>query len=157
MKPIINISDLTLEPNPFPPPKNAKRTFGGKIARVSPLTGAKKLGYNYAVLEPGASIYPFHAHKVNEELFFILEGNGEVRLDDETHPIKEGDFISCLPGGPAHQIVNSGTADLKYLSISTVEYPEIAEYPDSEKFGVLSPDFRFLGRADQSLGYWDGE
>ena len=50
--------------------------------------------------------------------------------------------------------------------MSTKLYPEIAEYPDSNKFGVLGefpgdggkPEvFRFLGRAEESLGYYDGE
>jgi hypothetical protein len=45
--------------------------------------------------------------------------------------------------------------------------PEIAEYPDSGKFGVfliegVEPDGRtryssFLGRRESSLDYWEGE
>jgi hypothetical protein len=42
--------------------------------------------------------------------------------------------------------------------VSTMELPEIADYPDSNKFGVMSAEgFRFLGRVHQSLNYWDGE
>jgi len=66
--------------------------------------------------------------------------------------------IACPPGGRelAHQIVNNSSDELVYLSVSTKLSPEIAEYPDSGKFGVLSSDIRFLGKLDQSLGYWDG-
>jgi uncharacterized cupin superfamily protein len=97
---------------------------------------------------------------VNEEMFFILEGAGEVRIGDKTHPIKKGDFIAHPPGGPetAHQIVNTSEKELRYLAVSTMQSPEIADYPDSKKFGVLRADgSRFLGRVDQSLNYWDGE
>ncbi len=92
-------------------------------------------------------------------MFFVLEGAGEVRIGGETFPIKKGDFIACPPGGPelAHQIVNTSDAELKYLAVSTKESPEIAEYPDSKKFGVMTEGFRFLGRAGDSLDYWDGE
>jgi uncharacterized cupin superfamily protein len=53
--------------------------------------------------------------------------------------------------------VNNSSDELVYLSVSTKLSPEIAEYPDSGKFGVLSADVRFLGKLDLSLGYWDGE
>jgi hypothetical protein len=51
--------------------------------------------------------------------------------------------------------------------VSTKISPEIAEYPDSGKFGVLAsfgPDaagnpqqFRFVGREGQQVPYWEGE
>ncbi len=51
--------------------------------------------------------------------------------------------------------------------MSTLLYPEVAEYPDSGKFGVYarvigSPagaprEFRFVGRESSAVGYWDGE
>ena len=92
-------------------------------------------------------------------MFFVLEGEGQVRIGNENFPIKRGDVIACPPGGKelAHQIVNNSSDELVYLSISTKLSPEIAEYPDSGKFGVLSSDVRFLGKLDQSLDYWDGE
>ena len=90
----------------------------------------------------------------------FLEGEGEVRVGDQTYPIRKGDFIAHPPGGPetAHQIVNTSKNELRYLAVSTMELPDIADYPDSNKFGVMSANrFRFLGRVDQSLNYWDGE
>ena len=118
----------------------------------------------------GKRASPFHSHRVNEEAFFILEGEGEVRIGSETHAVRKGDFIAHAPGGPetGHQIVNtSDTQELKYRGISKQESPEIAEYPYSGKFGVLgvfgvnkdgTPNMlRFLGKLKDSLGYWDGE
>jgi len=71
-------------------------------------------------------------------------------------------------GGPetAHQIINTGDAELKYLAISTLVYPEICDYPDSRKFlvseGQRDADgkvrgFRHIGRSESNLDYWDGE
>jgi uncharacterized cupin superfamily protein len=51
---------------------------------------------------------------------------------------------------------------LKVLSISTMEAPEICEYPDSGKFlAEASLDkttpFDVIARKGRSLDYWDGE
>ncbi len=135
---------------------------------IGPRVGAQKLGYNLTALAPGKRAFPRHNHRVNEEMFFVLSGEGEVRIGDRRYPIRAGDVIACPPGGPetAHQIVNTSQGELRYLAVSTKLTPEIAEYPDSGKFGLLAevpgPDgkpqpMRFLGRMDGSLGYWDGE
>jgi uncharacterized cupin superfamily protein len=159
-KQIINISELELKPFPAPIPDALKAKYeGATLAFVGPLLGAQKLGYNVTVVPAGKRAFQFHSHRVNEELFFILEGEGEVRIGSETFKIKKGDFIAHPPGGAetAHQIINTSDKELKYLAVSTRLYPEIADYPDSKKFGVLSENFRFLGRQEDSLGYFDGE
>jgi uncharacterized cupin superfamily protein len=159
-KQIINISELELKPFPAPMPEEVKAKFeGAKLAFVGPLIGAQKLGYNVTVVPPGKRAFPFHNHRVNEELFFILEGEGEVRIGSETFKIKKGDLVAHPPGGAetAHQIINTSREELKYLAVSTKLSPEIADYPDSKKFGILAENFRFVGREKDSLGYFDGE
>lgn len=171
-KPIINITDVPLESRPAafaPKEEGTAQKFDAKLARIAPLIGARKLGYNITAVPPGKRAFPFHNHRVNEEMFFILEGSGEVRIGPETYPVRKGDFIACPPGGPetAHQIINTGTEELKYLAVSTMQTPEIAEYPDSQKFGVLDDRsdaaegqpkrFIFVGREELNVNYWDGE
>jgi uncharacterized cupin superfamily protein len=126
---------------------------------VSADLGAQKLGYNVTAVPPGKRAFPFHAHRVNEEMFFVLEGSGEVRMGATRHPIKKGDFIACPAGGPetAHQIINTGTTELRYLAVSTKMSPELVEYPDSKKMGVAADGTRVLFRPDGSVGYWDDE
>lgn len=168
---IVNIADL--DPQPFPPgfgPTGAAADrYDPRVARISPALGAQKLGYNLTVLPPGKRGYPFHNHRVNEEMFFVLEGEGEVRIGAERHPIRAGDIIACPPGGPesAHQIVNTGATELRYLSVSTKQSPEVCEYPDSKKYGVMAdygpaadgtPQFfRTIGRQGESVDYWEAE
>lgn len=170
-KPVINISDVELLPMPaaFAATGEAAERYETRMGMIAPRIGAQKLGYNITVISPGKRAFPFHNHRVNEEMFFVLEGNGEVRIGSNVHSICSGDVISCPPGGKetAHQIINTGTSDLKYLAISTKISPEICEYPDSNKFGILaefapSPDgspqgFRFVGRENNAVAYWDGE
>jgi uncharacterized cupin superfamily protein len=158
--PIVNLADIEFKPFPVPAPGAAAERFEARFAQVGVVIGAQKLGYNVTAVPRGKRAFPFHCHHANEEMFFVLEGEGEIRIGDARHAIKRGDFIACPPGGPetAHQIVNTGSTELRYLAVSTKMSPEIAEYPDSKKFGVMGDRaFRFLGRTEQSLGYWDGE
>ena len=170
-KPIINIADVALEPRPsaFAPSGSAAERFEAKIGFIGSRIGARKLGYNITAVPPGKRSFPFHNHHVNEEMVFVLQGTGEVRIGESTYSIRAGDVIACPAGGKetAHQIINTSADELRYLAVSTKVSPEIAEYPDSGKFGVLAdlpagPDgkpqrFVFVGRENDSLNYWEGE
>jgi len=160
-KHIINVADVELQPRPpqFAPTGAAAQRFEARVGQIGRQIGAKKLGYNLTAVPPGKRAYPFHNHRLNEEMFYILQGRGEVRIGAETFPVRAGDFIACPPGGPelAHQIVNTGADELKYLAVSTMQYPEVCEYPDSGKIGVLSDSIRYVNRSDSQVGYWEGE
>lgn len=138
--------------------------YTSKRATIGAHIGAKKLGYNLTVLPPGKVQCPFHCHHGEEEMFFILEGEGELRFGDRRYPIRANDVIACPPGGPevAHQIVNTGTATMRYLSLSTVAEVEACEYPDSGKVLVVAgkrgpPKLRKMIRAENTVDYYDRE
>jgi uncharacterized cupin superfamily protein len=165
-KPIVNLADLELKPFNGPTPPDGSATYDARFAFVGSQIGADKLGYSITVIAAKKRAFQFHNHRVNEEMFFILEGEGELRLGDKVYPIKQGDFIACPPGGPetAHQIVNTSERELKVLGISTKLSPEIVEYPESNKLAVMGTFpgadgkpavVRFIARAGESLGYWD--
>ncbi len=170
-KPIANINDVEFASRPegFAPKGAAAEKFEVRTAHLSPLVGAEKLGYNISSVPPGKAAYPFHSHRVNEEMFLILSGVAELRIGDASYPLREGDVVACPAGGPdsAHQIRNCGDGELRYLAVSTQESPEICDYPDSGKVGVyafLAPDedgnpryFYFMGRQGEALDYWEGE
>ena len=133
--------------------------FEGNSVRIGPLLGAKDLGYSYDVVPPGKRSCPFHSHRGEEELFFIVRGKGLLRYGNETRPIRAGDVICCPTGGPetAHQIVNDSDAELAYLSISTMLPSEVCEYPDSNKIGAFAGGLRHMARAGDSVDYWTDE
>lgn len=75
-------------------------------------------------------------------------------------------MLGAPAGGPetAHQILNTGTVPLKYLSISSMAATEICEYPDSGKFLAKTraatggrTEFRTIGRMREAIDYWKGE
>lgn len=163
-RPILNIADVE-----FNSWGHGER-FEAKLGDIGRTLGAKKLGYNLTVLPPGKRAFPFHSHRVNEEMFFVVEGEGEVRIGEERYAIRHGDVICCPPGGPhtAHQIINNSDAELSYLAISTRDQPEIAEYPDSGKYGIHSEFMGADGKPETTRwvirgggttmdDYWEGE
>ena len=171
MKPIINIADVELLPRPaaFAPPESMTDRYGEvRVGTIGRAIGARNLGYNVTAVPPGKRAFPFHNHSVNEEMFFVLDGAGEVRIGETRYPIRAGDVIACPPGGEdaAHQIVNTGESELRYLAVSTMSRPDVVEYPDSGKFGLMaklpgkagepSSVFRFVSRKEASVDYWEG-
>lgn len=133
--------------------------FESRSARIGPLVGAKDLGYSYDMVPPGKRSCPFHSHRAEEEMFFIVKGEGLLRYGSETRRIRAGDVICCPVGGPetAHQIVNDSDGYLCYLSISTSMPAEICEYPDSKKIGSFAQGVRHMTPADAHVDYWTGE
>jgi uncharacterized cupin superfamily protein len=169
--PIFNLDDIELHPRPpvYAPKGAAAERYDARVGFISAQLGAQKLGYNVTAIAPGKRAYPFHNHHVNEEMFLILEGSGEIRIGKDVFPIRKGDIIACPAGGPemAHQIVNTGPEELRYFGVSTRLSPEIAEYPQTGRFGLLadlapstdgkSRMMMFIGRESETLDYWEGE
>ena len=137
-------------------PDKAKGVMSG---RLGPTMGAERLGCSLAVVPAGATMFPYHVHHANEEMFIVLSGRGTLRHDGEEYPIRQGDVIAS-PVGSAHQIKNTSDAELRYLSISTMIQPEVCEYPDSKKIAAIPGPGRsraHLSHRDDIKAYWAGE
>jgi uncharacterized cupin superfamily protein len=137
--------------------------YDSEGARLGAGTAARKLGASFDTVAPGMRSCPYHCHHAQEEMFVILAGSGTLRVAGEMLPLKAGDVV-FIPPGPEypHQIINTSDAPLEYLSISTKDFPEIVEYPDSDKFlASMSANgarvFGAIRRRGGDLDYWDGE
>ena len=157
--PIVNIDDVPLMD------RGHGEKFAVKWGRVGPLVGSTGLGCGVHVVPPGKRAFPFHRHHVTDEMFFILSGTGAYRVGDHTHPLRAGDFVGAPAGGEAHQIINTGADDLRYLAFSTIGSVDVVDYPDSGKIavaaGIKNADFKTatyakVGRM-QAADYYDGE
>ena len=143
----------------------AARVIGPRIEGCA----ARDLGASIDIIPPGKMSCPYHFHYAEEEMFIILEGEGTFRKGGERWPVRAGDVISAVAGdaSTAHQIINTGTTELRYFAISTRNDPDILEYPDSGKFmvasgipaggGMMGAEFVLRGRDKPLLDYWDGE
>ena len=66
-----------------------------------------------ARLPPGASTTGHH-HVKTEEIYYILEGKGEMRIAEESRLVGVGDAIA-IPPEAFHQLTNTGQVVLKFL------------------------------------------
>ena len=130
IKPIMNLDEVEFDD------VEENGLYTSSRGQISDHIGARQLGYNLTVLPPGKAQCPFHSHHGEEEMFLILEGEGELRFGDQRYPIRQHDVIACPTGGPevAHQIINTGTTTMRYLALSTcrsrgLRVPGLAEGP----------------------------
>lgn len=138
---------------------------GGQRKRVGMKIGAHKLGYSFFNVPPGKAAFPYHTHVGNEEMIYIIVGSGVLRFGREEIAVSAGDVIACPPGSDyPHQLINTGATDIQYLVVSTMEYPDISQYPDSNKIGAYATaaggaqtGFRALYLRDRNVNYYDGE
>jgi mannose-6-phosphate isomerase-like protein (cupin superfamily) len=74
-----------------------------------------------ATLAPGAATTP-HYHPRTEEIYYIVQGTGEMRLGPEVQIVGPGDAVAIPPGAP-HQIVNTqAQTDLLFLCCCAPAY-----------------------------------
>lgn len=125
----------------------------------------EQLGCSLCELPPGGRSWPYHYHTANEEALYVLSGRGTLRLDGETHPLREGAY-AAFPADEsgAHRVVNDSDEPLRFLLFSTMNDPDVTVYPDTDKIGVFvgsppgSSDERSLhGYYDrnETVDYWE--
>ncbi len=120
---VIQVSDVPVEKINAP----EGSAFGGQRRRVGAQIGARKLGYSFFNVPPGKAAFPYHTHSGNEEMIYVIDGEGILRFGKEEIAVAAGIVIACPPGGDyAHQLINTGQGELHYLVVSTMDYPDLS-------------------------------
>jgi mannose-6-phosphate isomerase-like protein (cupin superfamily) len=91
---------------------------GGAIAQmILDRRTLKEIGFlAIASLKPGKEIAS-HVDPM-EEIYFVLNGSGEMRVDDETRQVKPGDAI-WIPVGSSHALFNNGEEECVILVVAS--------------------------------------
>lgn len=94
------IADLnTMDGRTFP----ARRTTRNLIGGLSPIQ-CDSFSLGYVVLEPHGGQVPWH-NQEQEEIYFIVDGTGEMCLGEEKQTVQSGQAI-FIPPGVFHQLTN---------------------------------------------------
>ena len=65
-----------------------------------------------------------------------MEGEGGLRFGKGI-TVVPGTIVACPVGAEyPHQLINTGADELRYLVVSTMDFPDLCEYPDSNKVGA---------------------
>ncbi len=98
-------------------------TKDGSTIRVlldAETAGARNQSLAEASLEAGQATTR-HYHAESEEIYFVLEGNGEMELDGQRTAVGPGDAI-LIPPGAWHQIRTLGNSRLRFLCCCAPAY-----------------------------------
>jgi uncharacterized cupin superfamily protein len=141
------------------------KTFQREHMALTDLRDGHGLGCGAFRVKPGKRAFPKHAHLANDEAIYVVSGSGSLTVGDVEETLTAGDFV-MLPRGSecAHVLVNSGADDLVYLCVSTMNVPEVVQYPDSGKLGVMEGPEAWKAKNSisgfyryEKAGYYDGE
>jgi len=94
--------------------------FGGALSKplVMPDTArSQHLDYRISMYQPKAYVKK-HSHKVQEQVYHVLEGEGVMHVGGEDRVVRKHDFI-YLPPGIEHSIENTGLVDLVFIVVTS--------------------------------------
>jgi mannose-6-phosphate isomerase-like protein (cupin superfamily) len=103
------IADLqTLDGSSFPAGRRTQNLVGG----ASPIS-CENFCLGYVMLDPNGGQVPWHNHD-QEEVYVILDGEGEMCIGDERRTIHAGQ-VAFIPPGIFHQLTNRSSGPLAML------------------------------------------
>ena len=115
-------------PEPF-----FSRMEGREKRPLGDLFGLQSFGVNLTRLAPGAQSALRHAHTVQDEFVYILEGSPTLVTDAGRTPLSAGMCAGFKGGsGDAHHLVNETDAPVLYLEMGDRLPGDSASYPDDD-------------------------
>jgi len=94
--------------------------YGGALSKplVRPeTTGSRLVDYRISTYQPMAYVET-HSHKVQEQIYHVLEGEGSMEIEGKRTIVRRHDVI-FLPPGIKHSIRNDGITDLTFIVVTT--------------------------------------
>ena len=114
-------------------------------------------------LPPGAESFALHAHHVEEEWLYILQGRPTLLLEDGEVALAPGDFVAMPAPQRAHNLANRTDEEVT-LSRRRRDRPalDVLDFPTLGKSYLLSrtdgpTTFHALGPAERPFGPVDEE
>jgi uncharacterized cupin superfamily protein len=159
MKEVVNIADIALDS------RSHGERFQAATGEIGLALGLNVLGCMLHIVPAGKIAGQYHRHHGCDEMFYIVSGEGEYRIGEKHIKVRAGDCLGAPAGGEAHQLVNTGAGELRYLGLSNNPASDLVEYPDSGKIsvrvgakGVMYDNATFTQRGRLTpADYWDGE
>lgn len=97
----------------------------------SPQSGSARLHSLAHILIPPGKCSSRHYHKISEETYYILAGEGRMVMDGKETTLRPGQ--ACLIRAPeVHQIFNDGTEDLEFLAVCAPAWSPEDSFPAEE-------------------------
>lgn len=98
------------------PPAHYGGAFSKMLVRPESC-GSKSIDYRISVYQPRAYVAP-HKHRIQEQVYHVLEGEGLMELDGKKQVVRKDDVI-FIPAGVEHAIYNTGMTDIKFVVVTS--------------------------------------
>ena len=98
------------------PPAHYGGAFSKMLVRPESC-GSKSIDYRISVYQPRAYVAP-HKHRIQEQVYHVLEGEGLMELDGKKQVVRKDDVI-FIPPGIEHAIYNTGMTDIKFVVVTS--------------------------------------
>jgi mannose-6-phosphate isomerase-like protein (cupin superfamily) len=85
---------------------------------------------DHLVLPPGAS-EGMHRHTGVEEVYYVINGDGEASVGSETTPIHKGDAVPLQLNDP-HAFRNTGNTDLEFMILGIAAQKGVLDVQEVE-------------------------
>ena len=99
--------------------------------------GMQRCQLKLARLPPGKESFLPHAHALEEEFIYILEGEGRALIGEVEVAVGPGDYMGFPTDGVVHHLRNDGPADLVYLVGGERLAMDVSRFPTIGKRGVF--------------------
>ena len=108
------------------------------LQRLGQRTGMERVAVTLARVPPGKESFILHAHLLNEEFVYVLEGTGTAVIGAAELEVGPGDFMGFPIDGTPHTLRNTGSTDLVYLMGGEHGPLDVARFPTVGKTVVYS-------------------
>lgn len=116
--------------------------------------GSRRSGLQHIAVTPGMLSGPPHCHSAEEELFVVLDGDGELELGDRRLAVRPGSVVGRPPGTGVAHAFRAGASGLALLGYGTHVPDDVTWYQRSNKVRLRGVDVNFRV---EPVDYWDGE
>ncbi|MFV0393720.1 MAG: cupin domain-containing protein [Coprobacillaceae bacterium] len=126
---------------------------------IGKFVGSEKIYVNLDIVSSQTYSTKYHSHSQQEEFFFIISGNGVLRLNNQEKKISAGNFIA-KPSGKniAHTFYNPNQEPLVILDIGTIESEDTCYYPDEDiNVHKAANGVKHIYKSDTLLKDWTSE
>lgn len=125
------------KPSNYPEPF-ASRMNGRTKHPLGDLFGLGNFGVNLTRLAPHAVSALRHAHSLQDEFIYILQGHPTLHTDEGATPLAPGMCAGFKAGtGNGHQLVNETAEEVVYLEVGDRTPGDEGSYPDDDLKAVM--------------------
>ncbi|MDB5217391.1 MAG: hypothetical protein JWO86_5318 [Myxococcaceae bacterium] len=138
---IVFAPDVPEKEGHYPPPFDKERV--GNFRNLGKAAGSVSIGFGIDRLAPGERSSFTHAHALEEELVYVLEGECAVRIiepgkEPREVPLRAGHAVSFVAGTRiAHCFVNRSTQDCRLFTVGERKAGERAFYAEDKDYDAF--------------------